>query len=70
MEYNTKNETKTGTIKVQISQFIVKDGEVSGIIKKALVEAGFDLVLKPLFEKGTHYFAGEEITVYRMERVG
>lgn len=59
----------TGTLKTSISQFTVNDPEVSRIITRALTEAGFDVISKPVREPRAQYFIGEELEVYRTEVV-
>jgi hypothetical protein len=60
-------EAKVGTIKTQVSEFTIRDGEISRIIKDALKNQGFDLEVKPILDNN-NFFVGEEFKAFRIEQ--
>ena len=56
-----------GEAKIQVAQFTTSDYEARRVIMKGLIEAGYDVITKPIQRPGTLEIIGEEITVYRKE---
>lgn len=62
------NESTKGTIKAKIGDaLLVKDPGVGTTIKNALVEQGYDLVVRPIMGNNG-FFIGEEIEVFRQQK--
>ena len=58
---------KQGTIKRLVSEFVLKDGDVSSIIKNALKEKGYDIETKPMQSGPMGFFIGEELKIFKSE---
>lgn len=58
-------EELKGELKEQVAQFIIEDYEVRGIIIDGLLNAGLDVIVKPIYRPGTMDVQGVETTVFR-----
>jgi hypothetical protein len=60
------NDVIKGKVKAKIGDtLIIRDPQISNIIKDALVDKGFDLIIRPTINPVTRYFEGEEIEIFR-----
>ena len=64
--YEKKEEPK-GELKRQVAQFTLSDFEVRGIVVNGLVNAGYDVITKPIQGPSNIGAIGEEITVFKKE---
>lgn len=59
------NNIPKGTIKTKIGNtIIINDCNIGSIIKEALQDKGYDLVVRPNIDSVTQFYKGEEIEVF------
>lgn len=54
-------------IRRQVTKFTIMNMNIANTIRNSLITDGFDLDIKPVFQNGTGYPAGEEFTVFEVE---
>ena len=59
------NNIPKGTIKTKIGNtIIINDCNIANVIKEALQDKGYNLVIRPNIDSVTQFYKGEEIEVF------